>query len=168
MNRPAMEAVVPAFAYAVEAVLPQSLPDAVQRRKHISRYLQRAPRLAQVSERSAGEEGRSVGHGFGAPAARAKILTRTRFRCGVVYRPDDLRTRDAVDGRMVHFEEQCEATRREPLDIVETFDHVGFPERVRAVQRARVQPCDLDAELAPVARLGQSDMAPVEFQIEIR
>ncbi len=60
-----------------------------------------------------------------------------------------------------------EATLRNAGDLVEAFDDVQLPQRLREVERAGVQPGSLDAELAPVARLGQRDVAHVVLEVEL-
>ena len=44
---------------------------------------------------------------------------------------------------------------------------VHLPQRPAQVERAGVQPGDLDAQLAPVARLRQGDVADVELEVEV-
>ena len=53
------------------------------------------------------------------------------------------------------------------LDVVETLDDVELPQRAVEVERPRVQPGRLDAQLAPVARLRQRDVPDVELEVEV-
>src|SRR5206468_11536272 len=66
-----------------------------------------------------------------------------------------------------YLEHDREAVLRQTRDIVETLDHVDLPERVVVIEGTRVQACRLDAELTPVTRLRQRDVADVEFEIEV-
>ena len=53
------------------------------------------------------------------------------------------------------------------LDVVEALDDVQLPQRLREVERAGVQARRLDAELPPVARAGQGDLAHVVLEVEL-
>ena len=68
---------------------------------------------------------------------------------------------------MVDFGDERETAGRQAGDIVEPLDHGEFPQRLGQVHRPGVEPRDLDAELAPVAGLGQRDVADVEFDVEL-
>ena len=86
----------------------------------------------------------------------------------VVDRAGDLGAGHAVDGGMVDLRDDPEAARRQAADVVEALDDVELPERLRGVERARMQARRLDAELAPVTGLRQRDVAHVEFHVEVR
>ena len=68
---------------------------------------------------------------------------------------------------MMHLGEQRETPRRQTRDIVEPLDNREFPQRLAEVHRSRMQPRDLDAQLPPVAGLGQRDVTDVIFHVEI-
>ena len=55
----------------------------------------------------------------------------------------------------------------QPVDVVEALDDVHLPQRPAPVERSRVQPRHLDAELPPVARLRQRDVAHVVLEVEV-
>ena len=63
--------------------------------------------------------------------------------------------------------DEGEAARRDALDVVEALDDVELPQRPVEVERAGDQPGHLDAQLAPVARLRQGDVADVELEVEV-
>ena len=67
----------------------------------------------------------------------------------------------------MHFCVNRETPLRQVGYIVQALDDVTLPEGAGQVQRASVEPGDLDAELAPVAGLGQCDVAQVELHVEI-
>ena len=54
------------------------------------------------------------------------------------------------------------------VDVVQALDDVHLPQRPVEVERAGDQPGDLDAQLPPVAGLGQGDVADVELEVEVR
>ena len=56
---------------------------------------------------------------------------------------------------------------RQAGDMVEALDDVGLPERLAAIERARMDARDLDAELAPVAGLRQRDVTHVELDVDV-
>ncbi len=68
---------------------------------------------------------------------------------------------------MVDLGDERIASFRQPVDVVEAFDDVHFPERAVHVQRPRVVARHVDAELAPVARLGQPPVTDVVFEVEM-
>ena len=70
----------------------------------------------------------------------------------------------AHDG-MVDLEEHGERARRELRDVVEAFDHIRFPQRVRAIERPRVQARNLDHQLPPVTGLRQCDVPQVVLDV---
>jgi len=74
---------------------------------------------------------------------------------------------DAVDGGMVCLLQQRVAARCHALDVVEALDDVHLPQRPAEVELARVEASRLDAQLAPVAWLGQGDVANVELEVEV-
>jgi hypothetical protein len=90
-----------------------------------------------------------------------------RARLEIMQGGDDIDSRRPVDRRMVNLQEQRKAAWRQAFDVVQPFDHVRLPERMRAIERTRMQSCDLDAELAPVSRLRQCDVPHVEFDVGI-
>ena len=101
---------------------------------------------------------------------KAAVLRRRRASIGreLVHRREELHRRDAAEGGEVGLEEQCEAVGRQAVDVVQLLDDVALPQRAAAIERARVQPGHLGAQLAPVARFGQCDVAHVEFDVESR
>ena len=67
----------------------------------------------------------------------------------------------------MHLEIDGKTVRRHALDIVQAFYDVEFPQRSGHVQWPGVQARDLDAELPPVAGLGQGEVAQVKIQVEL-
>ena len=80
---------------------------------------------------------------------------------------DHLDARLAVDSGVMDLQHEGEATLRNAGDLVEALDDVQLPQRLREVERAGVQPRSLDAELPPVAGLGQCEVAHVVFEVEL-
>jgi hypothetical protein len=74
---------------------------------------------------------------------------------------------DAVESGMVDLGQDGERPFREPLHLSEALDDVELPERPGAVQGAGVEPGRRDAELAPVAGLGERDVTDVELEVEV-
>ena len=101
---------------------------------------------------------------------RAPLLgRRERLHLGVrtVHRVVELGTRLAVHRCMVRLVEDRERSRRDAVDVVEAFDHVELPRRAAQVERSRHDAGDLDAELSPVARLGEREVSHVELEVEL-
>ncbi|MFO1426188.1 MAG: hypothetical protein U1F11_04275 [Steroidobacteraceae bacterium] len=67
---------------------------------------------------------------------------------------------------VMHLEQQREAVLRERVEGVEPVDQIQLPQGPRQVERACMDARGLDAELAPVAGLGQGDVAHVVLEIE--
>ncbi len=63
--------------------------------------------------------------------------------------------------------QQREAVLRQVEQAVEALDDVQLPQRPVEVERARVDARGLNAELAPVARLRQRDVAHVILEVEV-
>ncbi len=85
-----------------------------------------------------------------------------------VQRLEELRPRLAVHDGVVHLAVHGEAARRRAGHVVQPLDDVGLPQRFAAVERPRVQPRHLDAQLSPVARVRQRNVAHVELDVEGR
>ena len=117
----------------------------------------------EVAERASRSAVEGIASGFQSSFATRVVM----FGVEVVDRGRHLDPAHAVDRGVVHLADQREAAGREPLDIVEPLDDREFPQRLRQVHRPRVQPRDLDAQLPPVAGLGQRDVADVEFDVEL-
>ena len=94
-------------------------------------------------------------------------LRRRRLRRRVVQQRRDLGPAVDVDGRVVDLGQDRETVARQVEERIEPFDQVEFPQRARQVQRSRVDARGLDAELAPVARLRQRDVAHVVLEVEV-
>ena len=73
----------------------------------------------------------------------------------------------AVDRRVVELGVEGEAALRDAGDVVEPLDDVRLPQRLAAVERPRVDARHLDAELAPVTRGRQCDVAHVELDVDV-
>ena len=86
----------------------------------------------------------------------------------VVDRGGHFRARHTVDRRVMHFGDDRETAFGQTFDIIETFNDREFPQGPRRVHGPRVQARHLNAELPPVAGLGQGDMADVIFDVEVR
>ena len=69
---------------------------------------------------------------------------------------------------MVHLVQHRETALGHAFDIVQPLDHRIFPERLVHVHRPGIDARRLDAQLSPVARLRQGNMADMIFEIEIR
>ena len=68
---------------------------------------------------------------------------------------------------MMHLVQHGKAALGNAFDIVEPLNHRIFPERFVHIHRPGIDARRLDAQLPPVARLGQGNMADVKFEIEI-
>jgi hypothetical protein len=68
---------------------------------------------------------------------------------------------------MMHLGDERETAGRQALDIIQALDDDELPQGLGQIERARVKARDLDAELPPVAGLGQSDVADMVFDVEI-
>ncbi len=95
--------------------------------------------------------------------AEVQLLGRQRVQC-----LEDLRPRLAVHDGVVHLAVHGETARRRAGHVVQALDDVDLPQRFAAVDRPRVQPRHLDAELAPVAGVRQRDVTHVELDVEGR
>jgi hypothetical protein len=73
----------------------------------------------------------------------------------------------AVDRTMVQLQRNRECTLWYSGDGVESLDDRDLPRRTAKVDLPCVNPRDLDAELAPVAGLGQRDVADVVLKVEV-
>jgi hypothetical protein len=71
-----------------------------------------------------------------------------------------------IDRGMVDLQQHGKAADRQVEKAVESLDHVHLPQRALQVERPGVDARGLDAELAPVAGLGQGDVAHVVFDVE--
>ncbi len=94
-------------------------------------------------------------------------LGRRRLRRQVVQQRDDRGAAPEVDRRVVQLGQQREAVLRQVEQAVEPLDDVELPQRPVEVERAGVDARRLDAELAPVARLRQGDVADVVLEVEV-
>ena len=72
-----------------------------------------------------------------------------------------------VDRDMVDLGDDRIAAFRYARNVVEPLDDVDLPERLREVQRAGVDARDQDAQLTPVAGMGQGDVADVVLEVEV-
>ena len=75
--------------------------------------------------------------------------------------------RNTVDTRVMYFADDRVAVFRQTGNVLETFDHREFPQRLRQVERTRMQTRRLNAQLAPVTRLRQANVANVKLEIEV-
>ena len=117
-----------------------------------------------VHHRAAQQRGRAWAM-FGRPVVGADRVVHIGGQ--VVDPADDVPHRVPVDRGVVQLGEDRVAACGHAIDIVETLDHIHLPQRVAHVQRAGVQTCDGDAQLAPVGRFGQADVAHVELEVEM-
>ncbi|MNO87993.1 hypothetical protein D3C76_794270 [compost metagenome] len=78
-----------------------------------------------------------------------------QFRCG-----------GAIHRSVVGLGENGEAALGDALDVVEAFDDVHLPGCPGKIHGAGMDTRHHDAELAPVARFGQREMANVEVDVE--
>jgi methylglutaconyl-CoA hydratase len=72
----------------------------------------------------------------------------------------------SLDRGVMDLRQHREAVLRQVGERVQPLDEVELPERPRHVERARVDPRGLDAELPPVAGLRQRDVPDVVLEIE--
>ncbi len=82
-----------------------------------------------------------------------------------VQRGEQRRGRRLALRREVDLEAQREAAGRQAGNAVEPVDHVALPQRPRAVERLRVEPRHLRAQLRPVAGPRQRDVAQVKTEV---
>jgi PAS domain-containing protein len=113
---------------------------------------------AAISARAPGA--RSGNQGSGGFGSR-------RAARGVVQHLDDLVVALDVDGGVVDLGQQREAALGQVDEGVQAFDDVDLPQRAVQVERARMDARGLDAELPPVARCRQGDVAHVVFEVEV-
>ena len=90
----------------------------------------------------------------------------TRFQ--IVNGGDEFDARDTVDGGVMDLEQEREGPRWKFLDAIEPFDDVYLPQWTIQIEWPSHEPSTLDHELAPIPGLGESYMAHVELQIELR
>ena len=169
MRRDAVvEARVLLLAERTEALFALALAHPLPRRQRLADHLQHAERLA---DQPAGDAAQHLDVGVDrGRCGLAPVLPapgRRRHRLEIVQRAHELHAGGAVDRRVVDLQEHREAARRQPLHVVQPLDDVGLPQRPRTVESARVQAGDLDAELAPVAGLGQRDVSHVELDVGV-
>ena len=67
---------------------------------------------------------------------------------------------------MVHFAQDAETAGRVALDPVQAVDDIYLPQGLAEVERPADEPGALDAQLTPVARLGEGDVTDVELDVE--
>ncbi len=121
-------------------------------------------RLHHVVERRANQQRAHPGRGFREPRLRR---FRVRRQCRrVVQQRRDLGAAIHVDRRVVDLGQYREAVGRQVEEGVQSLDKVQLPKRPGEVQWPGVDPRGLDAELPPVARVRQRDMANVVLEIE--
>ncbi len=68
---------------------------------------------------------------------------------------------------MMHLQEQGKTALGEEVDAIEPLDHHEFPQWPAAVHAARMQACGENAQLAPIARMWQGNMADVRLDVQI-
>ena len=69
---------------------------------------------------------------------------------------------------MMQFQRHREGAFRDSRNGIQPFDDRDLPRRSPQVDLAAVQPRDLDAQLPPVTRLRQADVADVVLEVEVR
>ena len=85
----------------------------------------------------------------------------------VAERDERERARNAVDGRVMHAMQQGVTAGRNARDAVQALHDIHIPERPRHIHRPAEMAGRDDAELAPVARLGQPRMRDMRFDVEV-
>ena len=65
-------------------------------------------------------------------------------------------------------QQHAKAALGQAMHVIQPFDNVHFPEGLVARQRARMNTCGQDAQLTPITRLGQRDVAHMVLEVEIR
>jgi len=148
------------------AKFPLHVEQALGHRDQLLQILQASHRIGDIVELRLGKQRDRIGILF-----RLELhVELARFHLGikVVQRQRHLQSGLAIDRGMVHLVQHREAALGHALDIVEPLNHRIFPERLVHVHRPRIDARRLDAQLPPVTRLRQGDMADVIFKIEIR
>jgi hypothetical protein len=106
-----------------------------------------------------------VGHLFRLPVVGAG---RGRFvGCQRVRRFHQVDPAHPVDRGVMDLGDIGIAALGQAFDIVEPLDHGEFPRRAFEIQRAGEDTRGLDAQLPPVSRRGQRNMADMVFEVEI-
>ena len=147
------------------AKLPLHLQQPFRHRDQFLQILEAANRIGDIVELRLGKQGERIGVLF-----RLELhVERARLHLGVkiVQGQRHLQPGLAIDRCMMHLVQHGKAALRHALDIVEPLDHRIFPERLVHVHRPRVDPRHLNAQLPPVSRLRQRNMADMIFKIEI-
>ena len=121
-------------------------------------------RIDNRIEPTLGQQRQRAGDSLGLPAIR--LIRRGGMGLEGVQRVEQVDPAHAVDRRMVDFGDHCEAARGYPWNIVQPLDHGEFPRRAIEIERSGEDSRRLDAQLAPITRSRQGNMANMIFQIE--
>ena len=65
-------------------------------------------------------------------------------------------------------QQHAKAALGQAMHVIQPFDNVHLPEGLVARQRARVNARSQNAQLTPITRLGQRDVAHMVLEVEIR
>ena len=126
--------------------------------------LRHAQRERGEIETGADEEGQIARRRLGEPGFRRR--RGPRGRRDVVQQGGDFIAMRDINCRMMNLQQHGETAHRQIAKTVQPFDHIHFPQRALQIKRAGVDARGLNAELAPVARFGQREVAHVIFDIE--
>ena len=132
---------------------------------HASQGSGQARRRSQGVRRAARHHRDAARRSFGEPGRG----WRDGSGCGVqvVQQDRDLAAALHVDGRVVRLGQQRKAAFGQVEKAVQALDDVDLPQRSVQVERPGVDARCLDAELPPVAGLGQRDVAHVVLEVEV-
>ena len=89
------------------------------------------------------------------------------FRLKVVERRHKGLATGAIHQRVVHFGIDRKAALGKIRNIVQPLDDIGLPQGARHIEWPGMQTRYLNAKLPPIPRLGQCDMAHMEFHIKV-
>ena len=154
------------IARNLEILRGQALDSIRQPRRGARRHIQLLHRIGQRVEIAFAEKFRRIGYLLRLPGVRR--IGRGLVRVERVHRFQQIDTAHPVDCGVMHLGHHRKAAGRHAVDVFQPFDDREFPRRPRQVERTGEYPCRLNAKLAPVARLGQGQVADMIFQIEIR
>ena len=103
-------------------------------------------------------------HGIGKDRP-PRYVTVLRHRDQRMQCPQDLRARLAIDLGAVKLDVDRETAGLDAGNVVDPLDDISLPKRLVAIEDQRMQARDLDAEMPPVTRLGQRNMADMVLEV---
>ena len=152
------------FAMDLEVASQQALGGARQPGQRARGNFELPRRVGDSVEPASRQQSGGVGHVLALPFVG--LLRRGGVRIERVESLHQVDPAHPVNRGMVHFGDGGKAARRDPGHVVEPFDDREFPRRARQIEWARKDPRGLNAQLSPVTRFGQRQVADVVFEIE--